>query len=125
MIRLYCLSIESDGYPGELTLLGSDGDRVVFRDRDSLDRISYDLVCNFPKHVFESKEAAMEGICAARVLITSPEYKERIRRPFWCRYGTSSEKAIQDYLDGLLERINRANIVDINDLKMKEKRNDC
>lgn len=111
--KMFYIKIESDKYPGELTVLDEYGNRVAFKDGAHGDDIRWKLKNHFPHHIFESERLAIAAQESARNLISDGGYAEKIKRSFYFRFGDDAPEKIAKYIDRLLARLDNSEIVHI------------
>ncbi len=104
---MYVIKLNSVSFPGMPTFLGADADRLALTSCD----IREFLKSRSPKHIFLTEFEAIKAWQRSLQIVTSDDYIQKIEKKFWIRHGDSAPGRIEKYLDELLNRIARAEIV--------------
>jgi len=104
---MYVIRLDSASYPGMLTFLDGTADRLAMTGYD----IQEFLKSRSPQHIFLTEFEAIKAWQRSLQIVASDDYIQKIEKKFWIRHGDSAPQKIEDYIDELLNRIVRAEIV--------------
>ncbi len=104
---MYVIKLNSASFPGMLTFLDGAADRLALTGYD----IQEFLKNRSPKHIFLTEFEAIKAWQRSLQIVASDDYIQKIEKKFWIRHGDSAPGRIEKYLDELLSRITRAEIV--------------
>jgi hypothetical protein len=104
---MYVIKLDSASFPGALTLLDGEADRLALSSYD----VPEFLKNSSPKHIFLTKFEAERAWERSLQIVASDDYSQKIEKGFWIRHGDSSPRKLEEYISELLNRIHWAEIV--------------
>ncbi len=109
---MYVIRMASGSYPGMPTFLDGNADRLALTNCN----IQEFLKSRSPNHIFLTKIEALKAWQESIQIVGSDDYVQKIERKFWIRHGESAREKLEDYINALLNRMARAEIVPLSTL---------